>query len=336
MEWYAGIGGEKVGPMPESELRVRHERGEITADTLVWSEGLTDWIPFSESEPAKRPRLDPLSPVPVGEDLVRCAASGEWRPASDMLQYGDAWIAPEHKDAFLQGLREGKHPTALSWGGYQYRDPQKLGVSTWWLILVGTIIGSLITTISLVVNFVSRQSTGPGSTPPGELPIWVAVNASFSCAYLLLFAATVILFMMWTYRVAANAYALGAAWVRVSPGWAVGWYFVPVASLFMPYLAMADISRASVSPEEGENGNTPVLIKAWWTFWIASNVISFFGGLLAPLGHLEASQILSSIYIPLGIVSAVFACRMITFVTRAQQTTASSHWASQPVSRSDA
>lgn len=43
----------------------------------------------------------------------RCAYSGECRLPSEMLRLGDHWVAPEHKDAFVQFLKEGGDPRAL-------------------------------------------------------------------------------------------------------------------------------------------------------------------------------------------------------------------------------
>jgi hypothetical protein len=41
------------------------------------------------------------------EVMVTCAFSGTVAPASRMLPIGDAWVLPEHKDSWLQALREG-------------------------------------------------------------------------------------------------------------------------------------------------------------------------------------------------------------------------------------
>ena len=319
-DWYAGIAGEKIGPLPAAEMVARHLRGEIGDDTLVWREGMPDWAPFSQSDLAvpqgEMPPIDFLGGA--GQDRVRCSVSGDYRPASEMLQYGDAWIAPEHKETFLQGLREGRQPVALSWGGYLYQDAGKLAGITWWLIVASTIAGFLITVATLIASMVI-----PDDFDPQTSPTWVAVNASFSCVYLMLFVVTVVWYCLWLYRVAANVAAFGAAWVRVSPGWAVGWNFVPVANLWMPYLAMADISRASLSPETGDSDPVPTAVKTWWTLWIISNVLSFISGFLAPLGYETSAYILMGVYVPVGIASAWSACRMVTAVTQAQQATAS-------------
>src|SRR5262249_4325478 len=45
--WHLVVDGEQVGPVPETEIRAKLERGEINADTYVWKEGFSDWIKLS-------------------------------------------------------------------------------------------------------------------------------------------------------------------------------------------------------------------------------------------------------------------------------------------------
>lgn len=81
------------------------------------------------------------------------------------------------------------------------------------------------------------------------------------------FAAYVVaglLILAWTWRANANARALGAAGMRFSPTWSVGWYFVPVANLVVPYLAMREIWRASADPPDWRSGTIPWFLPFWW------------------------------------------------------------------------
>jgi hypothetical protein len=45
-EWYAGINGVPVGPMRLVELRRRAQQGFVDEDTLVWRDGLEEWVPL--------------------------------------------------------------------------------------------------------------------------------------------------------------------------------------------------------------------------------------------------------------------------------------------------
>ncbi len=47
-EWYYTKMGLKQGPVPEDELRTKIRRAEIGGTTLVWKEGMADWLPLSK------------------------------------------------------------------------------------------------------------------------------------------------------------------------------------------------------------------------------------------------------------------------------------------------
>ena len=94
----------------------------------------------------------------------------------------------------------------------------------------------------------------------------------------------VILFCMWVYRANANARALGAEEMRFSPGWSVGWFFIPIANLFVPFQAVNEIYRASDPEHDGRSwktNKTPALLGWWWGFWLVNNFVSNLEGRLA-------------------------------------------------------
>ena len=86
---------------------------------------------------------------------------------------------------------------------------------------------------------------------------------------------TAILVLNWIHRAAYNARQLGATWMEFTPGWAVGWYFIPIASLWKPYQAMKEIWLASHSPSRASKGDEdrPALLPLWWGLWL----VTFFG-----------------------------------------------------------
>ena len=45
--WHLVVDGEQVGPLPESDIRARLERGEINGETYIWKEGFNDWLKLS-------------------------------------------------------------------------------------------------------------------------------------------------------------------------------------------------------------------------------------------------------------------------------------------------
>ncbi len=88
---------------------------------------------------------------------------------------------------------------------------------------------------------------------------------------------TVICFCIWAVRSSKNARSLGAQGMEVSPGWAAGWFFVPIANLFMPFKAVSEIWKAS-DPEAGADPTAwknaaAAPVALWWTLWIVSGII---------------------------------------------------------------
>jgi hypothetical protein len=73
----------------------------------------------------------------------------------------------------------------------------------------------------------------------------------------------IVAFCLWTYRVAVNARAFGAA--DVSPGWSVGAYFVPLANGIAPLLSLRRIWLAS-----SRDRWVPRFVYAWWFAWLVA------------------------------------------------------------------
>lgn len=101
--------------------------------------------------------------------------------------------------------------------------------------------------------------------------------------------ATTILAAVWIYRAATNVRMLGAQGLTVSPGWAVGWYFVPIANFWKPYQAMKEICQASAQPLQWRGSVVPKLLPAWWALWLLSVLIPVSIGMAAGL-HADAAR----------------------------------------------
>src|SRR5215213_11813758 len=76
----------------------------------------------------------------------------------------------------------------------------------------------------------------------------------------------------WIYVASNNAHALSSE-MTISPGWAVGWYFIPFANLIKPFHAMREIWWASHDSEGGYEERAPQLVGWWWGLWITTNIL---------------------------------------------------------------
>ena len=61
--WYYTVNGERLGPLDEATMRSMLASGAITIDTLVWTQGMTTWIKYSQSLLAAGMQMPPTAPA---------------------------------------------------------------------------------------------------------------------------------------------------------------------------------------------------------------------------------------------------------------------------------
>lgn len=109
------------------------------------------------------------------------------------------------------------------------------------------------------------------------LSILYTATGSFSFLFLLL----------WLYRAYCNLPALGVERPRFSPGWAVGYWFVPVLNLIRPCQVMVELAQGSDprnTPSGRKSGHRPgwnTLILVWWI----GNVLGGAAGVMFVVSH---------------------------------------------------
>jgi len=60
MTWYYALGNERQGPIDDAALDRLIATGVVTADTLVWKAGMTDWQPLAQARPGTEVRFHAL------------------------------------------------------------------------------------------------------------------------------------------------------------------------------------------------------------------------------------------------------------------------------------
>lgn len=50
MDWYYAKNSQKIGPVEKEDIQELWDNGEINLETLVWHEGLTEWLPLKEHD----------------------------------------------------------------------------------------------------------------------------------------------------------------------------------------------------------------------------------------------------------------------------------------------
>ncbi|HVG33202.1 MAG TPA: DUF4328 domain-containing protein [Pyrinomonadaceae bacterium] len=151
------------------------------------------------------------------------------------------------------------------------------------LLVIFLFAGIVVALVHLVFNFfllvILPQTTLGDLTVLGE-ESWVdLLQVLLSLLQFLIFIMTAVLFLMWIHRAYKNLSALGVSRLEYSPGWAVGGFFIPLASLYIPYRVMKEIwvkSGSQVNAPLGTyapQGGSLALLGWWWGFWVVSNVL---------------------------------------------------------------
>tara|TARA_R110002020_G_scaffold327121_2_gene542772 strand:- start:11522 stop:12112 length:591 start_codon:yes stop_codon:yes gene_type:complete len=67
-EWYYAVEGASIGPVSQSEFESLVRSGTIRSDTLVWQEGMADWLPYGRADAISDEQ--PLPPRMPGSDTA--------------------------------------------------------------------------------------------------------------------------------------------------------------------------------------------------------------------------------------------------------------------------
>lgn len=110
------------------------------------------------------------------------------------------------------------------------------------------------------------------------------------CA-LALYIVAGVLNLIWLYRVAAvNRRMTGGA--TTAPGWAVGWFFVPVAAWWMPFRAVREAWQVASRPAGWRDAPVAPLLRLWWALWLAVTFLNLGTTLLRLPPHSPDRSIL--------------------------------------------
>jgi hypothetical protein len=110
------------------------------------------------------------------------------------------------------------------------------------------------------------------SSPPDPKSGQTEILPLLALLTFLAFVGSAIVVGRWIYLAVANAHAISNE-MTVTPGWAVGSYFVPILNLFKPFQGMKEAWLASHHRSNWHAEPTPGLLILWWTLWLATNIL---------------------------------------------------------------
>jgi len=202
---------------------------------------------------------------------------------------------------------------------WAFKDP------TWltWACRACLVAGALVSLLMIAVmarQYMLFESADANGWTVDD--VYAESGLTFLAAALLQFltmTASFVFVGMWIYRAAWNGRVFaGAKQLDFTPGWSVGWYFLPIANLWKPYQAMKEIWRASARPDKVDAAEVPGWLPLWWFLWLAFSITSNFAsrtswGAQTPEAEMNASLAsitCDAINVPLCLVLLVIITRV--------------------------
>jgi hypothetical protein len=194
------------------------------------------------------------------ELLAMLAKQDDWSP--EAINAARAELDKRNID-ITQSIR----PAIQTNTNYTYRDLSGLTKFLKILLILGAAIAGIAVLSGIMqVALLSRSySEAEGSANDVREQVVGLVQVA-------VFLFTVVIFGRWIFRANQNVRALGANGLMVTPGWAVGYFFIPIICLWKPYQAMKELWRASQNPSAWQNVSASQILPGWWTLWIVTNL----------------------------------------------------------------
>ncbi|MEO6387747.1 MAG: DUF4328 domain-containing protein [Croceibacterium sp.] len=181
-------------------------------------------------------------------------------------------------------------------------------------------IWGAIATAGLVIIGSLLEAFGIADSMYGTAPLDLVVMFSY-LAFMLAAVISIVCVGMWIYRAHANLWDGGTQGLEFTPGWAVGWYFIPFASLFKPYQAMQELFTASRLEGSPSVGTAPFAVRKWWACWLGGNVLANIGSKISDSANpdtIMTGGILSAVGLAIVVAAAVFLLQLIREVYAGQ------------------
>ncbi len=141
--------------------------------------------------------------------------------------------------------------------------------------------------------------------------------------HLTVFLLTAVIFGYWIVRANKNVRALGANGLRISPGWAVGYFFVPIVNLWRPYQAMKELWQASHNPTSWTGTPVGPILSTWWTLWLLTNFLGQISSRVMMnaegLEDIQTATFFQIVSLTVDIPNCIVAMSLVTRIAHAQK-----------------
>lgn len=163
----------------------------------------------------------------------------------------------------------------------------------------------------------------------GQTSVWLLLYGLIALFKIPILLATIVLFLCWLYRAHANLEHLRPTHLEFTPGWAVGWWFIPFLNLVRPYQVVREVWWES-NPEVPEEQpflsaslhSAPTYVGLWWAAWIISNIFDNISSRIYDLDSMQNLSTFGTVAVisgVLGAVAAILAIMVVRDITDRQE-----------------
>jgi hypothetical protein len=177
------------------------------------------------------------------------------------------------------------------------------------VLTVLVIVMQLLLAGSSFLQIQLLQSAGPGGLDPALATANDARHQGIAMILVLTGLVSFIALLVWIYAVHRNLPALGAGRLEFTPGWSVGWFFIPIMNLFKPCQALIEIWTESDPQRLARPGlvagepKSAAVVGWWWGLRICAGIAGqVFGFYAAQNNTIEGLIAVSWIAIALTLV----------------------------------
>jgi hypothetical protein len=193
------------------------------------------------------------------------------------------------------------------------------------ILLAATIVGDVANIAVTIAELSTLQRYRDGLATELEVVRAIDRSGAVGITILVLAVVTGIVWLVWQHRSQTNLRTAGVGALHFTPGWAVGWWFIPIANLWKPFQATRELYQASAGGERWWAARTPALLGWWWAGWIAFNFMdglasAFFAGDDVSVGSYITGDRFSIVGDVLSTATAILAIVLIREVIRRQET----------------
>lgn len=225
-QWYVSNDGQQLGPYSGEDMVKFAQEGRLAAETMVWADGMAEWLPASQ--------VEGLIPVAAVEEPAKpVLATTNWAPpgatrASSLATPAGA-VSP-----YAPPVAGYSAPRIAPAGGdYPYFPQKPASFALWMWLFLGAML-AFVVVIALIIGMASKVDP---STQ--ELPANVATGGMVGVMVALGVATVLNIWaMVYFYMVLYRAWkCLQYGGARTTPGAAVGKLFIPFYNLYWLFVA---------------------------------------------------------------------------------------------------